>query len=350
MKRRHATPPGGRRRRERRTLIGLAAVLVLVAPMCGSEGPEGPEDSGAPARVDGPGELVATVPLVAAGFALANAEGALWVAGDPRTVSEVDPGDDVIAASIEIGESPRGIASTSDSLWVTNFGEMEAGVTTGEAIDTVSRIDLATDSVSATIDVGSQPTGVATGAGSVWVVNSGDDTVSRIDPASNEVTATVPVGDAPWDIAIGDGAVWITNEGGDSVSRIDPDRAEVTATIDVGALPGAVAATADAVWVTIDRSSSFDEEDGLVRIDPATNEVVDTLSIADPNDVVETADGLWVSNFIDGTVTRIDPRAGEVRDTVDVGPNPTALATDGRALWALIDFGEAVARVDPGTS
>ncbi len=318
--------------------------------MCGSEGPEGTADSEAPVRVDGPGELVATVPLGAAAFALANAEAAVWVAGDPRTVSEIDPGDDVIATTIEIGASPRGIAATSDSLWVTNFGEMEAGVTTGEAIDTVSRIDLATATVSATIDVGSQPTGVATGAGSVWVVNSGDDTVSRIDPATNEVTATVPVGDGAWDIAIADGAVWVTNETDESVSRIDADRAEVTATIDVGALPGAVTATADAVWVTIDRSSSFDEEDALVRIDPAANEVVDTLSIADPHDVVATVDGLWVSNFIDGTVTRIDPRAGEVRDTVDVGPNPTALATDGHALWALIDFGEAVAHVDPGTS
>jgi YVTN family beta-propeller protein len=44
----------------------------------------------------------------------------------------------------------------------------------------------------------------------VWVANSADGTVSRIDLETNQVVATIPVGNAPADIAVVDGAVWVT--------------------------------------------------------------------------------------------------------------------------------------------
>jgi YVTN family beta-propeller protein len=49
----------------------------------------------------------------------------------------------------------------------------------------------------ATITVGEQPTGMAVGGGSLWVMNQGSGTVSRIDPAAGRVVATVPVGAPP---------------------------------------------------------------------------------------------------------------------------------------------------------
>ncbi len=58
--------------------------------------------------------------------------------------------------------------------------------------------------------VGRAPVGIAYGAGSVWVANSGDGTVSRIDPTTSKVVATIPVGNNPRGIAVGDGKVWVT--------------------------------------------------------------------------------------------------------------------------------------------
>jgi YVTN family beta-propeller protein len=64
---------------------------------------------------------------------------------------------------------------------------------------TVSVIDTATNTVTATIAVGSNPLGVAmTPDGSkAYVANAGSNTVSGIDTATNTVTATIPVGVAP---------------------------------------------------------------------------------------------------------------------------------------------------------
>ena len=53
--------------------------------------------------------------------------------------------------------------------------------------------------------------GIAAGASAVWVANPLDDTVSRVDPATNRVTARIDVGDTPLSIAYGDGSVWVTN-------------------------------------------------------------------------------------------------------------------------------------------
>ena len=75
---------------------------------------------------------------------------------------------------------------------------------------------------------------VAAGDGAVWLTYPSSDTVSRIDPATNKVTASIHVGPQPAEIAISPGAVWVADAGGPSVSRIDPATNRVVATIHVG--------------------------------------------------------------------------------------------------------------------
>ena len=63
-------------------------------------------------------------------------------------------------------------------------------------------INPATNTVTATIPVGSEPQGVAvsptgTYAGDIYVTNDGGATVSVINPATNTVIATIPVGSVP---------------------------------------------------------------------------------------------------------------------------------------------------------
>ena len=74
----------------------------------------------------------------------------------------------------------------------------------GRLSGTVSVIEIATNTVAATIPVGDIPLGVAiTSDGAhVYVTNAGSATVSVIEAATNTVVATVPVGDLPADVAI----------------------------------------------------------------------------------------------------------------------------------------------------
>ena len=54
------------------------------------------------------------------------------------------------------------------------------------------------------------PGGVAVGAGSVWVANSGDGTVTRIDPRTDNEDATIAVGGSPQAITVAGGRAWVT--------------------------------------------------------------------------------------------------------------------------------------------
>ena len=63
--------------------------------------------------------------------------------------------------------------------------------------NTVSVINTATNTVTATITVGTYPYGVSVSpdGSKVYVANNGDGTVSVINTATNTVTATITVGD-----------------------------------------------------------------------------------------------------------------------------------------------------------
>ena len=96
-------------------------------------------------------------------------------------------------------------------------------------------IDTTSNTVAATIPVGSAPTGVAvTPDGSrVYVTNFQDNTVSVIATASNTVTATIPLGNNPFGVAVTpDGStVYVANEFANTVSVIATASNTVTATI-----------------------------------------------------------------------------------------------------------------------
>jgi class 3 adenylate cyclase len=121
--------------------------------------------------------------------------------------------------------------------------------------DRVVRIDPQKGAVTAEYAVGDHPSGVAFGAGSIWVANANDKTVSRIDPASGKVT-TIVVPSSPRSITAGAGAIWTANDIAGSVTRIDPATNAVR-TIDLGVGVGShtIAIAADvatgSVWVSI---------------------------------------------------------------------------------------------------
>ncbi len=95
---------------------------------------------------------------------------------------------------------------------------------TNQNSNNVSVIDTATNTVTATVDVGRQPWGVAVSPDGkkVYVANYGSSTVSIIDAATNTVSATVPVGLNPVGVAVTpDGTkVYVTNYGSNNVSVI----------------------------------------------------------------------------------------------------------------------------------
>src|ERR1700729_3382714 len=122
---------------------------------------------------------------------------------DPQTstVSVIDTADNIVVATITVGNGPYGLAFSPDGTraYVANS---QSSVFPNPG--TVSVIDTASNTVTGTIIVGVNPLGVAiTPDGRrAYVTNGGDFTVSVIDTASNTVTATVAVGAIPFWLAI----------------------------------------------------------------------------------------------------------------------------------------------------
>jgi YVTN family beta-propeller protein len=141
------------------------------------------------------------------------------------------------------------------------------------------------------------------------VANHDAGTVTRIDPASGKVVVNIPVPSEPHRVAYGAGAAWVGNWHDNSVSRIDPATNRVVGSrIPIGSHhAGNLAVGAGSVWVTSDYRENADPEDVVVvRIDPQTNRVIETIAVGGhPIDVAATRGAVWVSVADPGTVLRI---------------------------------------------
>jgi YVTN family beta-propeller protein len=208
------------------------------------------------------------------------------------TVSVIDTAKNKVSATVNVGEFPYGVAVAPDgkNVCVTN---MDSG--------DVSVIDAAKNQVIATVPVGHEPTGIAvtpdgkkayTANGNFFnsVGNDSVGNVSVIDTASNAVTATVDVGNKPIGIVITpDGTkVYVANEFSSDVSVIDTVTNKVTSTVNVENGPFGVAVTPDGkkVYVTHEYSNN------VSVIDTATNKVTATVPVGDSTyGVAITPDG-----------------------------------------------------------
>ena len=242
----------------------------------------------------------------------------------PGTVSVISTATNTVTATVTVGSFPRDVAVTpngkysyvTDSYYnVTNF---ESG--------TVSVISTATNTVTATVSVGSYPVGVAVTPNSeyAYVVNSVSNSVSVINTATNTVTTTVPVGSTPEGVAVTpNGAyVYVTNQGG-GVSVISTATNTVTATVTVGSNPWGVAVTPNGAYAYV---TNF--ESGTVSvISTTTNTVTATVTVGnEPEGVAVTPNGEYAYVTDEYGVSVINTATNEVTGTIPVGYVPSGVS------------------------
>jgi YVTN family beta-propeller protein len=235
-------------------------------------------------------------------------------------VSVIDIATDTLVATVPVGSGPYGVAASQvlPRVYVTN--------STGGS---VSVIDTVTNTVVATVPVGTGPQGVAvTPAGTrVYVSNFFSDTVSVIDTTTNTVMATVPVGVAPLGVAVNPAGTraYVVNNLSNKVSVIDTSVNAVISTVFVGNTPGAVAVNPSGtrLYVTSQGTSS------LWVIDTDTNAVVATVPVGnEPVAVALNPAGTraYVTNRTpDNNVSIIDTGTNLSLATIRVGVNPVGV-------------------------
>jgi YVTN family beta-propeller protein len=125
--------------------------------------------------------------------------------------------------------------------------------------DAVGMFDPRTGRVTGDVDLGSSPSAVAAGAGSIWVADVDGRSVSRLNPVKRVSVQTITVGNGPAAVAVGAGFVWIANGLDSTVSQIDPETNTVVQTIGVGNAPAAIAVGAHGIWVANSRDGTVTE-------------------------------------------------------------------------------------------
>ncbi len=111
-----------------------------------------------------------------------------------------------------------------------------------------------------------------------------------------------------------------------------------------GGTPAAIAAGGGAIWIASAGANS------VSRLDPKTLEVRQTIEVGNgPSGIAIGGRAVWVANGLDGTVARIDPRANKVVQTIQVGSGPTAIAYGLGSVWVANRADQTVSRIEPRT-
>ena len=101
-------------------------------------------------------------------------------------------------------QAPRGRRRAAGALWVTN-----------DVDNSVSRVDPATNAVTATVRLRGRdfpdPSIAVAGGGSLWVAARTTGTISRIDPVTGTLVATFAAPKVVDDILVADGSLWVAS-------------------------------------------------------------------------------------------------------------------------------------------
>jgi streptogramin lyase len=215
------------------------------------------------------------------------------------------------------------MAIASDSLWVADCKDR-----------TLNRIDLKTAKITAVIPTGiGNPRGelnVVAGAGSIWVTSDDKGVISRVDPASNQVTASITVDPDSFYLAFGLGSLWAVSGTRQSIQKIDPQTNTVVAKAGLGHQPGFLVAGEGAVWVQ-------EQGDGtLARIDPASGYISGRVKIDETlkyGDIDAGGGKVWLRTTDKQTFVEVDPKSLAIAARVGKESGSGALRYTPAGVW-----------------
>jgi len=258
------------------------------------------------------------------------------------TLPEITGVEQAGGQAIRTPSSADWILVDSGRAWVSAMGEG------------IGFFDAETGRLQGSVAVPQEPcASMDAGFGALWTATCGERGIARIDPEAGVVTGWVAIevpAEGESSIGAGEGGIWAIADG-DGCSacvlvRIDPATVEIVATYDVPDGGTAVRAGLGGVWIT------YAAEDRLVRVDPATGEVVTEVDVGPGPRFLDVGEGgVWVMNQAEGSVSHIDPTSDSVVATipVDGGAIFGGDVTVGAGFVWLRASAELVAQIDPAT-
>ena len=275
-----------------------------------------------------------TTPYVSANILLASGPqdvefdgNNIWVAQyDSHKLAKVDTSTNTIDAQVLITVRPYHLSFDGSDLWATG----PRGVCC-EQPTFLEKYQTGTSALTEFIVGNSLVDGtqdVAYDGRYIWLTDALTHYVFKIDPATNSVVAQVNVGAASYGAVFDGTYIWVSLGNPGKLIKINPVSDTVTASFEIGFAFGTenLAFDGNSVWFKSSVTS-------VARLNVATGAISDAVEIGgDAVDMVVVGQNVWVA-ATNGTISRINISSLAISATVNVGGDPRGIAFGAGSIW-----------------
>jgi streptogramin lyase len=198
--------------------------------------------------------------------------------------------------------------------------------------------------------------------GALWLAPADAGRVERFDPRTLAHRDSLEVGEPgafPPDaqaVAVGDEGVWVALASQRAVGLLDKASGEMLRLIELDAMPYSLIEVGGNLWIT-----DFENSE-VVRLDIETGDVIARMPVELPTGIAHGEGAVWATVHVGrreemepiatngGRLARIDPQTNTVTALIDVGPRPYTVAVGFGSVWTSDATGGSVTRVDPATN
>lgn len=303
--------------------IGAVAVLLAAACTGGKEArPAGGESAAATAHADTTRASAAPAPGLAA-----SGELAYVTSEEGRTLTVIQTATDSVVATIEVGTRPRGVRVRRDGrmVYVALSGSPRCPPTMPDEECAKLKSDKTKDGI------------------------------AEVDATTGKVSRVLPGGSDPeqFDLSPDGRRLYVSNEDAGVATIVDLESGRIVAQEKVGGEPEGVRVSPDGRTVYVTSESDH----AIVALDAATGKVKGRTSVdSRPRDLAFSPDGrrLYASAEVGGNVSVIDATNGReiTRIPMPKGSKPMGLAVapDGNRLYVATGRGGLIVAVDTRTN
>jgi DNA-binding SARP family transcriptional activator/streptogramin lyase len=209
--------------------------------------------------------------------------------------------------------------------------------------NSVGVVDPDSGKLESAIRLHGTPVDLTGSAGRIWAALGEPHAVAEIDPGQRTLAKTTPLPVVPRRIGSAPGGVWVADSYRAAISRVDaaggdpgrpqwPFGRDRVARISFASAPGTL-------WVAGDLVKE------AAQVDPRTGRVIQQVGgLVSPYAIAIDFGALWLASANTSVIERV---RGKETHQIQIGAPPTAVATGGKAVWAVSQPGGALYRINP---
>ena len=262
----------------------------------------------------------------------------------PNAVHRIDPRTNHLVVSVKLpGEPCAGLATGFGYLWVPLCATSAL----------LAKVDLGSNHLAAVLPIGPAGAegGIATGAGSVWLVVDKSGSLARIDPATGATTQTIHLPAGSYNPRFAHGHIWITRADGAELTDVNAATGKIAGSVRTGPNPRFLTSAGGSIW-------TLNQGDGtLTRVDASRRRVIENIALGTPGhggDISAGAGMIWTSmpkvplSAVDASTNRVLCQwAGSGGDSLGIGHGAIWLTDYHAGSIARIFIKDAIAHCHP---